>query len=123
MPTDPPIAPNGHPGIHLWGQSTTLHVDGETELVRCAGYAGGASSLHLHRRKFNTFMLVSGKMRLSIEETDVIMSGGDSFTVRPGVRHRMAFVTDALLFELYAAIPGGSIEPGDIVRFDEGRKP
>lgn len=108
---------------HFWGTAHTLHVDELVQLVACSGKAGGASSLHLHRHKSNTFFMRKGRLKLLVGDTELILAAGDSFTVRPGIRHRMTFVADSELVELYVPLPGQVIDPGDIVRFDEGHRP
>jgi mannose-6-phosphate isomerase-like protein (cupin superfamily) len=111
------------PEQHLWGQASPLHVDAVVQIVRCHGRTGGSSSLHLHRHKSNTFLVRKGRMRIDVGETEIVLGTGDSFTVRPGLRHRMTFLQDTDLIELYTALPGQAVDPADIVRFDEGQSP
>jgi len=110
---------------HLWGTSRHRHVDELTEEVAiCATKAGGASSMHFHRGKSNTFLVLSGRLAVDTEDgTRRVLGPHQSVTVAPRVRHRMVFLEPTEAIELYVAIPGSKIDTRDIVRLDEGWRP
>jgi len=109
---------------HRWGVSEYLYVGATAALSVAYGKKGGASSKHYHRHKHNTFIVMQGTVRVVSEKgpagLTVALGPQESFTVAAGVLHRMEFVTDAVLHEVYQAIPGYAVELGDIIRLDNG---
>jgi mannose-6-phosphate isomerase len=84
-----------------------LHID-----------AGQRLSLHYHQRKEETFYLLSGRMRLELEDADGQMSCrvlavGDIAHVPPGRRHRMLALDDTDLLE----VSTGDLD--DVVRLQD----
>jgi len=108
---------------HLWGRSTHLYLSEKLDLAVATGKAGGASSMHTHRHKANTFIVESGTVIIELDERAVKLSAGESTTIPAGYAHRMIFKTDARLYELYYAIPGQMIDLADIQRLKPGWKP
>jgi len=111
----------------LWGVSQHLFVGANTDLAIAYGKAGGASSLHYHAHKHNTFVVLSGEVVIRKTTSDMAKGSRllalDSYTVSAGVPHRMVFVKDTVLHELYVAVDGYPIEMGDIVRLEPGWEP
>ena len=114
---------------HHWGTSETLFLDDRCQLDRAHGLEGGASSLHLHERKHNQFIVVAGCVEIWLPTRDgpesmtYRLTAGGSCWIPAGDRHRMVFAEDSDLYELYMAVPGAAIDQHDIKRFDEGRRP
>lgn len=110
---------------HHWGQSQHLHMTETLDLAIARGKAGGRSSLHTHQSKRNWFLVVEGIVRVVAIEGDrehaFDVWPGVAVSVAPGVPHRMEFITDATLYELYTAAKGQTVDLADIQRFDEGR--
>lgn len=113
------------PTQKLWGTTETIFLNAQLQIDHVRGLAGGASSMHLHRGKANTFIVVRGVLgvRFSDDVLWRVLAENESFTVRPGIKHRMTFLADCEAIEVYHAEPGTKIDPVDIVRFDEGWAP
>ena len=115
----------------LWGRCRHLYADDRVQLDEIAGAQGGASSLHLHAGKHNTFLVTRGVLDVfttfsvppdgEIEAIERRLTTGDTLTIKAGRKHRMVFVTYAEGYELYTAAGPTPLDPADIVRFDEGR--
>ena len=117
---------------HRWGWSQYVHVDEQTALARAWGKAGGASSLHFHRGKHNAFLVLTGKVEIvGPDGSPPLVLGPCGLhtvrhgcaTVEAGVVHRMVFLEDSMLHELYQAVPYGVIDLDDITRLDDGWEP
>lgn len=61
---------------------------------------GKACSLHYHERKDETFFVMSGRVRLELGDTVVVLGPGDSQHVAPGTRHRFAGLADSVILEI-----------------------
>lgn len=124
-----------------WGKSQHLYICQNTDLALALGRAGGASSLHVHRDKHNIFVVQFGVIELwgPGEKFIAQVAGpGDAhivsrmsehpyvqtaYMVPAGVPHRMVFLTDARLHELYQAVLGRMLDLDDIERLEPGWKP
>lgn len=108
----------------LWGVSQHLFVGANTDLAIAYGKAGGASSLHYHKYKHNTFVVLSGEVSIRGRMGRLARLGPqDSYTVPALVSHQMVFNEDTILHELYQAVDGHPIELGDIIRLEDGWGP
>ena len=89
-----------------------LHVD-----------AGHALSLQYHERKDETLYVLKGEVTLLVDANadadrngtleEVTLSAGDSYRIRPGVRHRMSASAPCDLVEV------SSPELDDVVRLED----
>jgi len=83
---------------------------------------GHRLSLQYHERKDETLYVLSGEVRLMVEEegqmAERVLSPGETYRIRPGVRHRMSSAGGAELVEV------SSPELEDVVRLEDayGRK-
>ncbi len=105
---------------HAWGHSFLLHADKGSALYRIEGQRGGASSLHRHALKSNSFHVFSG--RLAIYSNDGMkhtIFPGQWFFVPDGMWHRMIFLEDTVGYEFYT----GQVDPNDIERIEQGWTP
>lgn len=119
-----------HWNKHCWGQSRHLYMSPILDVAYATGKKGGGSSLHVHRYKSNTFLVIRGNIEIRMKglHTQRVMDH-ESFTVPAGVPHRMVFMEDSALYEIYVAdenaweegIKGVLLE--DIERFDPGWNP
>jgi mannose-6-phosphate isomerase-like protein (cupin superfamily) len=80
--------------------------------------AGEKLSLQYHRRKDETVMVWSGRMRFEHfgegeQPQFTEMGPGDAFHVTPGLRHRMIAVEDTEVFEV------STTELDDVVRLED----
>jgi len=93
-------------------------------MAKASGREGGASSLHFHEGKHNTFIVQWGTVEIWGEHTRLaILHAGSCFVTPAGVHHRMVFATDASLFELYYPVEGDEVHKNDIVRLAPGWTP
>ncbi len=67
-------------------------------------YEGEMLSLQYHRIKDETIYLSEGEMMLDVEEDGKMIERrllpGDSYRIKPGVKHRMKAVKECLVFEV-----------------------
>ena len=121
-------APKGR-NLHHWGWSEYLYCTDSAALAYAEGKTGGASSLHYHAHKHNTFLVLSGLVEIEVApghgapDFVYVLRAGESCNMVAGQHHRMVFAADSTLLELYAALPGQKIDLGDITRLDAGRSP
>ncbi len=113
---------------HKWGWSRHLFNNDLVDVAVAVGRKGGCSSWHLHQHKSNTFIVREGRVRIDrepawSEQCGLEFGPGEGTTVPAGVVHRMTFVTDARLYEVYVADPGKTVDLADIVRLDVGTEP
>lgn len=78
---------------------------------------GHALSLQYHERKDETLYVLSGEVRLLVEEdgrmVERLLAPGETYRIRPGVRHRMSATAPADLVEV------SSPELDDVVRLED----
>ena len=79
---------------------------------------GVRSSLQAHEFKLETIYVMSGSVELELAEgeggsTFCIYNPGESYTVHPGVRHRVHVLEDAVLHEV------STPELDDVIRFED----
>lgn len=87
-------------------------------------------SVHKHAKRFNHFVVVSGKIRifyfgksgLPINEGNYIdLESGDSITVAPDVWHQFVVIRDGVVCETYWTEDDEfPADPNDIIRYVEG---
>jgi mannose-6-phosphate isomerase-like protein (cupin superfamily) len=79
--------------------------------------AGHQLSLQYHERKDETLYVLSGEVYLSVEEDgqmrERLMVSGESYRIRPGVRHRMRAEIVCEIVEV------SSPELSDVVRLED----
>ncbi len=55
---------------------------------------------HHHHEKMETFFVVRGRVRMTLDDRALELAAGDTLTVRPGERHSFTGIGPALLLEL-----------------------
>ena len=113
---------------HRWGSSKYLYRDSNIALAYARGKGDGASSLHTHAHKSNAYVGIYGSVSIEThDETGLIsyqrLHAGDTCLVPSGVPHRMHFLADTELYELYMADQGENISLADIDRTEDGWTP
>lgn len=112
---------------HKWGYSDILYHDDHVCMARAVGLKGGQSSLHHHNYKRNVFIALHGFVEIWSESGKVIATidkiRRPVFVAPPGMKHRMVFATDAILYEFYTAGLNRELDMDDIVRMDVGKLP
>lgn len=112
-----------------WGTFSRHLSTPELEIGQADAKAFGYSSLHCHENKDNTFILVSGCVRIvSCTTADqkwptvTWLAPGGVFHIQARIFHRFAATKDSRIIEVYT-VPHGSmdgtvVDPNDIVRRD-----
>lgn len=105
-----------------WGHEILIAHNDRYALKDIVLKAGTRSSLQLHERKLETILVISGRLRLergltadSMEQREY--GPGESYTIEPGVWHRVTALEDVRVIE--ASTP----ELDDVIRLadDYGR--
>lgn len=119
------------PNLKSWGFSVPLLRDPSRHLDMCIVRRGGHSSKHYHAAKTNSFLLVSGKLKLVIYANDIdeepqqiyLHAHTATWHFLPArTIHRFVCGDSAVLIEKYEPMTLDShiLAQDDIVRFDEG---
>ncbi len=78
-------------------------IANEVEAGYCAKYlfvqAGQACPVHQHGGKHETFFIVKGRVRMTVEGEEREMGPGDTLAVSPGTKHGFRGLKPALLLE------------------------
>lgn len=90
-------------GPKEWGTELlvahTAHYTGKVMHMR----AGASGPLQYHEQKDETFYLVSGRANVTFDVDGQLvtrrMRAGESYHIPPGTVHRVAAVTDCVMFE------------------------
>jgi len=77
--------------------------------------AGCKCSVHRHRKKDNTFFLISGRLRVDVFPNFTELGPGDSIFVKAGAVHQFHAMTDSHVIEIYTPSIG-RIDANDIER-------
>ncbi len=108
----------------VWGETRPLFNKNNVEVHYLDIKKGGYCSKHLHKHKYNKFIVIKGKLKVSIwkdygtetlEDISIIQSSGEC-TVPPGDYHRFQALEDTQAFEIYWI----ELSDSDIVREDHG---
>lgn len=92
----------------VWGTTECVLATPLMEMHRLVIKPNMQCSLHVHRRKWNAFMVMTGKLSIDVVKTDydltdtTELASGEVATVKPGEHHR--FRTGELAcvaFEIY----------------------
>lgn len=109
----------------VWGETSDIFNKNNVEIHVIHIKKGGYCSKHLHKYKFNRFVMLSGKLKISVWkeykdgstlEDVTIINQGEQCTVSPNEYHRFEALEDCTALEIYWCELSGS----DIVRLDTG---
>jgi len=108
----------------VWGHTTPLFNKNNVELHIAQIKQGGYCSKHLHKFKYNRFIVLKGKLRVTIWKNygteclqDVsILEASQECTVPPGDFHQFEALEDTTALEVYWV----ELSENDITRFDHG---
>ena len=105
----------------VWGYTCPLFNKNNVELHYAKIKKGGFCSKHLHKHKFNQFMVFDGLLKVTIWKDyglqDVTMVGKDqSCIVAPGEFHQFEALEDTTILEIYWV----NLNVNDIVREGQG---
>lgn len=118
-----------------WGTTTRLLFDENIQVEKIVAHAGGYSSPHLHRHKWNQFWLISGCLLIRCFSRPVVGSGlvhsfelildqsRRTIFIPAEMIHQFEALEDSVAYEVYGAEPGHVLDPNEITRFGEnGRR-
>ena len=100
----------------VWGETALVTRNPALELHRIRFRAGARCSEHLHRFKWNGFLVLSGVMLVRVWQTNGLvdetrLEAGDYAEVAPGLVHQFVGVVSGEALELYwAALVWDDIE-------------
>ncbi len=104
--------------VKPWGKEELLEKNSNYVMKRLTMHKGFRCSLQYHEIKCETIYVLSGE--LNIQHGDdcnnlksVIMTSGDSLTIKTGIIHRMSAITDSVYLE--ASTP----ELDDVIRVED----
>jgi len=100
-----------------WGREE-IFAENERYAGKVLYLSGGHSlSLQYHERKDETLYVLEGDVHLEVEEEGTMtqrrLGPGESYRIRPGVRHRMRAERPCVIFEV------SSPELDDVVRLED----
>jgi len=82
-----------------WGYEELIEVNEDYAIKKISMKAGHKCSLQRHLKKRETFILLSGTMRLTYNGEEHLLVPRASVTIQPGEVHRMEAMTDILYLE------------------------
>lgn len=108
----------------IWGHTTPLFNKNNVEVHIAQIKKGGYCSKHIHKHKFNQFIVLKGKLQISIwkqyakEEIEdiTILTEFQECIVNPNDPHKFLALEDTTVLELYWV----ELNEVDIVREDHG---
>lgn len=73
------------------------------EIMIFRGFTSSGGKYHYHKIKDETFYSINGALRLDIidehnVEVSIMLRQGDSYRIKPGVRHRFSALTEVCIF-------------------------
>lgn len=102
----------------LWGETTDIFKNMNTEVHYLEINKNGFCSEHKHGYKYNIFFVIEGKLRIKIwrrkgEQPDItVLNRYDMSAVPPGVYHQFEAIENTKCLEIYQAF----LEGPDIIR-------
>lgn len=101
----------------VWGQEFWLCNNSHycSKILRLR--EGYQCSLHFHKLKTETFLVLSGHVKLEVPDVTVTLLPGDRYNIHPGMEHRFTGLTDALILEV-----SSMHLDSDSYRLEESRK-
>lgn len=108
------------PGLisKLWGHERVLHNDQHYCMKELMLRRGFQSSLHFHRIKRETFLVVAGRVEVELAGgSTVALTAGNHITLVPGVAHRFRALSAAALVVEASTFH----DDADVVRLEESR--
>tara|TARA_R100000773_G_C4140306_1_gene67007 strand:+ start:32 stop:484 length:453 start_codon:yes stop_codon:yes gene_type:complete len=106
----------------VWGVTELIEGNNALEFHRIEMQKGGVCSKHLHRYKWNGFLVESGKINVKVWQREydlvdeTILGPGMYTKVKPGLYHQFEVLETGVAFELYWA----EFNHNDILRESTG---
>lgn len=104
----------------VWGKTRSLFSGNNVEVHQIFAMKGGYCSKHKHKTKYNKFIVLTGKLMITIWSGDnkdmTVLTAGQECSVPPGYFHRFEALEDTHALEVYWA----ELKNEDIEREDVG---
>jgi len=109
----------------VWGDTSCLFLSNFCSVHLLEVKKGGFCSRHYHRKKWNRFILVKGKIRVisygsiyekNREDVYTLSNPGDSVEIPPYVIHKFECLEDSTVIEVCWVV----FDSDDIIRFEQG---
>lgn len=109
----------------VWGRTSPLFNKNNVEVHIIEIRKGGFCSKHLHKTKFNKFVVCTGKLQVNIWKDygngtsmcdETILTGGEECVVPPGHYHQFIALEDTSALEIYWV----ELNEDDIIRDNMG---
>ena len=87
----------------VWGERWLIRQDSTHAVSYLKIDKGYECSFHSHQEKYNLFVVLSGGIAVIVEQSDhnstVYLTEGQSFTTKPGERHKFVGIDDSEVIE------------------------
>ena len=108
----------------IWGSTSTIFNKNNVEIARIEVKEGAYCSKHLHKYKYNMFLVERGVLEVTIYRYDAnhviedvtILNDGDSTFIEPNLYHKFCAKEDTIAYEIYWT----ELDSNDIVRESVG---
>lgn len=89
----------------VWGRTYALFNQNNVEVHYIEAAKGGYCSIHKHATKYNKFIVIKGKLSVSVwhgsMEDITILNAGEEITVPPGLLHKFYAQENTDALEIY----------------------
>ena len=103
-----------------WGKVDLLYQTAFMYVEKIWVNIGGQSSIHLHKKKVNMFIVESGKLRIYTEHNGWVLSPSEEISIKPKIQHQFIALTKVVAYEIYYAVAGNlPVNIEDIERFNK----
>jgi len=108
--------------IKIWGERWLIRQDSTHAVSYLRIKKGYRCSWHVHKTKFNLFVVLKGSIKIVVEELskrrEITLRSGESFTIKPGQWHEFQGMKNSkVIEEMYV-----EYDEGDINRTKVGSK-
>jgi len=103
--------------IKIWGERWLIRKDSIHAVSYLEIKPNHRCSWHVHRQKYNKFVVLSGRLVIKTEEGTIELARGESVVVSPGVKHefRTSVFAAQVVEEMFVAY-----SENDIIRDNSG---
>jgi len=106
----------------IWGTTQPVFAWNSTDSHLIRVYKGFRCSNHVHKSKWNRFLVIAGKLKVVVlqdgQEDVTILGPNQIADIPPGRLHRFESIEEVIAVEYYWV----GLDPDDIERQDYGRK-
>ncbi len=103
----------------IWGIRNRIVLSNTSEIDHVILKKNTFCSLHNHKKKINFFYVLKGKVKIDSEYGTQILKKGQSFEIRPPLKHRFTALVNSEMIEI-AYVEKGIINENDIYRYSLG---